>query len=450
MYDPEAGTFELEKDKPLVLLLGGIGHEGILSTLRTSGRQYKSKLLESSTDNWKSIIKYFDEFTIEGVLVKLSPRAISLLSSTEYNDVGGNLFARIGNVPNIVFIFEDILSGDFEKIYWPSIHHPSKEYINTITEVLSAQNVHLMRYRRNAEVTIMAETFLAETEQHLIFRIYVPAGRIWSNETDKLLQLFREYLTRVANIKVRLDQYRTDKGIIYEIHSEEVSGNANIVKEFSEFTQFMDLCTTDTEAAEKMLKGKIVEQKEIVSILSRYSKEAKRLSVDLKHEREQKILSIRQRLESELVDTIPGGADWDAIESLINLAVPPLSGVYGAISVDQESAGLHTISNQGSITINVNPQIIETVNGLVAKEICGDQHIGPEAHQILELVKQYGGKDTQELASSVHELEDNSAPNPGRLNAKQKLKKFLIGVGSKAGDVAVSVLQSYIEKQFGL
>ena len=452
MYDPDTDTFELELDKPLMLLLGAIGHEGILSRLRTSGRQYKTKLLESSAKNWESIIRLFDDFSIEGVLCKLSPRAISLLCLTEYEEVGSNLFAKISSVPNILFIYEDMMACDLENVYWPfSYERPSNESIKATIKKLIAQNANLMPYKRNAEITIMAETFLEETEQHLIFRIYVPAGRIWSNETDKLLQLFREYLTKVANIQVRLDQFRTDKGIIYEIHSEEMSDSTNIVTEFSEFTQFMDLCTTDTNAAENMLKNKDVNPKEVISILSRYSKEAKRLSVDLKHEREQKVLSIRQRLESELVDTIPGGTDWSAIESLINLGVPRLSGVYGAISVDQESTKcLPPIDNHGRITINVNPQIIETVNGLVGQEICGDQYIGPEAHQILELIKQYGGKNSQVLASSVHELEDSSAPKPGRLNAKQKLKKFLIGVGSKAGDVAINVLQRYIENKLSL
>jgi hypothetical protein len=447
MYDRETDTFELEKDKPLVLLLGNIGHEGILSTLRTSGRQYKSKYLESQAKNWQSILKYFDKYTIEGVLVKLSPHAISLMVSNEYSGIRESLFQKIGSVPNIVFVYEDILSGHFEDGQW---HRPSEESRNAVLEMLAEHNVHIMPYRRNAEVTIMAESFLSETEQHLIFRLYVPSGRIWSNESDKLLHLFREYLARVTHIKVRLDQYRTDKGVIYEIHSEEIANSTNIGNEFSEFTQFMDLCASDMEAAEQMLKSKDVDQREVVSILSRYSKEAKRLSVDLKHEREQKVLSIKQRLESELVDSIPGGTNWGAIESLVNLVVPQLSGVLGAISVDQESMRLPSPSSMTSVTINLNPQIVETVNGVVAQEISGDQHIGPEAQQLLELIKLYAGKDARELASSVHELEDTSAPKPGRLTAKQKLTKFLIDVGSKAGDVAAGVLQTYIEKQLGL
>ena len=179
MNDPETDTFELKKDKPLVLLLGSIGHEGVLSTLRTSGRQYKSKFLESRAQNWQSVLKYFDEYTIEGVLAKLSPQAISLMISNEYNGIRESLFEKIGSVPNIVFVYEDILSGSFEDAYWSDIHHrPSEESRKAVLEMLEKYNVHIMPYRRNAEVTIMAESFLAETEQHLIFRLYVPSGRI--------------------------------------------------------------------------------------------------------------------------------------------------------------------------------------------------------------------------------------------------------------------------------
>ena len=39
MYDPDTDTYELEQDKPLVLLLGNIAHEGVTSMLRASERQ---------------------------------------------------------------------------------------------------------------------------------------------------------------------------------------------------------------------------------------------------------------------------------------------------------------------------------------------------------------------------------------------------------------------------
>lgn len=448
MFDPETGVYELDTDKPLILLLGSVGHEGVVSKLQAAERQYKSKFLESKVKNWESILEYFDNYNVEAVLVKLTPHVISLMASEEYKDVRVKLLKKIGEVSNILFVYEDLLSGQFEEGTWRD--QPSEKDRNLVFEMLSEYGINILPYKRNAEVTVMAETFLTETEQNLIFRLYVPTGRLWSNESDKVIQLFRDYLSKVASIKVRLDQYRTDKGVIYEIHSEEVASSTGIDAEFSEFTQFMDLCVTDPAAAEIMLKEKSVEPKELMGLLSRYSKEAKRLHVDLKHEREQKILSIKHRLESELVDELPGATDWSAIDALVNMAVPALSGSKGAIAIDQEPAYLLSKQTQNNITVNVNPQIIDTVNGVIAQEIRGNQSIGVEAQQLLELIHKYGGSESQNLASSVHELEDKSAPKSGRINAKQKLKKFLIETSKKSGEVAFGVLQSYIEKQLGL
>lgn len=450
MYDEETGIYELNTNKPLTLLLGNIGHEGILSTLRSAGRQYKSKFLESNIKNWESILSYFEEYTVECVLVKLGAKAILLMASDEYNGIREKLFQKIGSVENIVFVFEDILSERYKEGFWADYHHrPSENVKNAVFEMLAEYDIRIMPYKRNAEVTVMAETFLKETEQNLVFRLYVPSGRLWSNESDRLLQLFRDYLANVAHISVRLDQYRTDKGIIYEIHSEEIASSAGINYEFAQFTSFMDLCATDMQAAEEMLKGKDVKPKDIIGLLSRYSKEAKRLSVDLKHEREQKVLSIRQRLESELVDTIPGAVDWESINSLVNMAVPQLSGSTGVISVDQEIKRLPAQPHAQHLTINLNPQIIETVNGVVAQEISGDQHFGVEAQHLLNLIGEYGGNESRELSSSVYELEDNSAPKGVRLNAKQRLTKFLIGVGKRAEGIATNILQAYIQNKLG-
>ncbi len=450
MYDPETGSYELDKDKPLVILLGNIGHEGIVSKLQATHRQYKSKFLESKVENWESILQYFDDFIVESVLIKLTSQSISLMATKEYDEVRDKLFKKISEVSNILFVYEDILSGQLneeESFY----DYPTEEDRTLVFDYLSESGVNVLPYKRNAEITMMAETFLTETEQNLIFRLYIPTSRLWSNESDKLIQLFKDYLAKVASIKVRLDQYRTDKGIIYEIHSDEIASSTGIDIEFSEFTQFMDLCVTDLSAAEEILRNKSVEPQEVVSIISRYSKEAKRLNIDLKHEREQKVLSIKHRLESELVDSISGEMDWGTIDTLVNMAVPSFNGVKSAVAIDQKPiSSLSDRITQGNITINVNPQIIENVNGIVAQEIVGDQTLGVEPKELLDLISQFGGNKSQDLASSVYELEDESAPESGRLNAKQQLKKFLIDVGKKSGDVAIKILQSYVEKQIGL
>ena len=86
MYDRKIGAFELEKDKPLVLLLGGVAHEGVLSALETSGRQYKIKYLQSRPKNWEMILQWFHDYTIECVVMKLNAPTITLMAHPEYKN----------------------------------------------------------------------------------------------------------------------------------------------------------------------------------------------------------------------------------------------------------------------------------------------------------------------------------------------------------------------------
>jgi len=450
MYDPVSGTFDLEPDRPLVLLLGKVGQEGVLSKLQTSNRQYKVKILESLPENWKSIIDYFANFEISSVLAVISPKTISMMARIDYKEYREKLFELIGKHPNIVFIYEDILKGKTDDKSEHYVYNmPTKQAIKLVTLLTEKFNLNLVPYKRNAEVTTMAEAFLSDTENHLIFRLYIPSGRIWSSESDKFFQLFRDYLSRIVNVKTRLDQYRTENGTIFEIHSEELNAGTQIESKLVEFANFMDLCISDIGAAEQLLQGKGIESREVSKLLAKYAKEAKRLLVDLKHEREQKVLTLRQRLESELLDSDEGSLGVDEIAVLVNLAIPQVH-VQEAIQLNTSKLQSITTGDRGGLQINIRPQIINTFNGMVSQEINGNQNFGIEARQLLELIEKLGGSRSQELSSDLHELEDESAPLPGRVVAKARLKKFLFHLGSVGEKVATTLLQKYLETKLGI
>jgi transposase InsO family protein len=44
-------------------------------------------------------------------------------------------------------------------------------------------------------------------------------------------------------------------------------------------------------------------------------------------------------------------------------------------------------------------------------------------------------------------VDDDSAPEPGRVTAKQRIKQFLIVTADKIGDTTAGVLQTYVEKK---
>lgn len=449
--DPEREfEYQLDPTKPLVLLLGWVDHEGILSSLKASGQQYKKKLLDSLPKNWESTVDLFAQFKVTAVVGKISAHALDLVTDQRYLDVSKRLFAAIGSIPNQIFMFEDILEGEqkdtFREEYNP---YPSKEVIETAILFLRDQGVHIIPYTTRAEVTVLAEAFLNDIDKNLIFRMYVPTGRLWAAEADRFLQLFQDYVTRVERLEVRLDQKRTEHGVVYEFRGHPPVGQSSLEADFQEFSRIMALFEVDPDAAAKLLAEKGPNTPEIARLISKYSKEAKRLQLDIRHEAEAKSVSIRHRLESELLDLDPTPQEWEQIQVLVSSALPP----HGSLSYDVLAAGsAATRLTTGPVhfTYNVRPQFIGTVNGVIAEEINGNQHFEPEHHQLMALIARHGADKSKELETAVYEIADKGVEKVGRLRAKQKLKGFLVEFGRKTGDVAFGVLQTYIEKQLGL
>lgn len=270
----ESDNSRHKKKEPLVLLIGNVNHEGVSSALRTAGRQYKQKMLESKPDNWKEIVQLFDEFHIESVLIKFAGQNFSRILRDGYRDVGTELLAKVGSVPNIVFVYENIITGKYteeDEDFWT----PEEDERVTVLNMFEAHGITVLPYKTNAEVTVIATSFLKQTEQNLIFRLYIPTARMWAAETDRLLQMFRDYLGRVEGLSVRLDQYRTENGVIYEFFGEIPEGENCLASEFADFTKLMDMCASNQAAAEAILLEKNISPREVIDILSRYGKEAK-------------------------------------------------------------------------------------------------------------------------------------------------------------------------------
>jgi len=330
---------------------------------------------------------------------------------------------------------------------WKVIGPESLEQVNTF---LRTFKLNVIPYTTNADVTVIATEFLRDAIEHLLFRIYVPQGRLWANEIDRLLQLFRDYLLKTGRKGIRLDQVRTDSGVSYEFHGDEVSPPNSLASDFSDFSQFLDLCISLPSEAEALLREKNVNPKEIEGILARYSKEARRLQVDLKQDRERKILGIRHRLESELAETLPESIDWDQINALIAAALPVPMKMGLTYLLEGDPHRMTKILTAGPSTININPQIINTVQGVVAHEILGNVTLSNEDEKLLKLIKEHAGEDSAELTSAVYQLSDQGVPKTTRLISAQRLKAFLWSVGKKIEDVAAHLLQSYIERKLGL
>ncbi len=469
LVQQEFPDFDIQK--PLVLLLGNVTHEGITSSLRAGGEQYKQKHLASSVENWRSILKIFGSFNVRAVVVKLNAWVFTLFADPEYEDVRDALLNSISRVPHIFFVHEDILSrgtsregtlsreefirhrvGDIadEEIDMYMAHFgfklPDEQTLNEASALLQRFQISLIPYKANADVTVMATRFLQDALGNLVFRVYVPSGRLWANEVDRLLGLFRDYLLSTGRKGVRLDQSKTDYGVSYEFHATEEGTSVSLEGEFQEFTRVLDLSLSDPSAAEAALRDKSVDAKEIEGIVARYAKEARRLHVDVKHDRERKILAIRQRMESELSEVVPASS-LDLIQHLVDRVIPPthLSSILGI-----DSRPLALASQNSPITINLNPQIIHEMNGIVAREIRGEANVGPRGEELIALVEKYGRENSVELASAVHEISDPSIARAEKVTATNKIKAFLYRLAPEASKAGLNILQAYIQHKLGL
>ena len=141
--------------------------------------------------------------------------------------------------------------------------------------------------------------------------------------------------------------------------------------------------------------------------------------------------------------------EWAQLPALVSQAVPKIT---DALFGETLYLGRPSPATGGPahVTYNFRPQFINTVNGVIAEEINGNQHFEPEHHQLLELVAKHGEQQAKTLETAIYEIADKGVDKVDRLKAKQRLTAFLIEVGKKTGDLAFGVLQSYIEKQLGL
>jgi len=127
----------------------------------------------------------------------------------------------------------------------------------------------------------------------LLLRVYIPSERLYASEADKLLSLFRDWLIASHGHGIRQDGYRTASGQLYEFFADASMAKKDLRKELNDFSNFLTLCSADPSAAADMLSPMGLERAHSVDFVARFGREVRRLQIDLAHERERRILTIR-------------------------------------------------------------------------------------------------------------------------------------------------------------
>jgi len=225
----------------------------------------------------------------------------------------------------------------------------------------------------------------------LLFRIYIPSERLYAAEAHRLLSLFRDWLITTRGCGVRQAGYRTASGEMYEFFADSVI-KSDLHDQFDSFSNFLALCSENPSAAVDLLAPTRIGRGASSDLVARFSKEVRRLQIDLRHERERRILTIRHNLEEELVDN---GVDLrEAPSSQINALLERL--VPGPTAPESLAllAAPWTAQPTAPVTVNINPQIISAMESTVIQNVQGTVHLGPQAKELLALIDRFGGQET--------------------------------------------------------
>lgn len=450
------------------LLVGGASSESTTSRITTEGHRYRRKLLDSRAENWRVITELIRDPQLKAVIMVLNRNDYERFLLDDYLTAGNEMLDALQNVPHVIFVHEQVFFAEHERsressqntvdapltstepVRWYDIMTPeeffgevSDETRSAINSSLTSRQLNVLPYRTNAERSIMAGKFLADLDRHMLFRVYIPAGRLYAEEASTLIGLFRDWLNQTGRDSIRQDGYTTPSGHVYEFFGEKPQQAAELSRQFSDFSDFLDSCSSAPETAADGLVAAGVEPMIADQMVAKYAKAGRRLQLDLRQTREQRLLSLRHQMESELLcDDLA----TERVGSWLSQVVPDAASARVAV-LGSPAFGL---SPEPATQITVNQQFISSVQGNVIQNLQGTAHLGTEAREILALIHDYGNAQQASLESSLHELEDPEARKPDRLVARQKLRGFLSSLGNQLTTATMSTLQKYLEHRIGL
>ena len=456
--------------------------------LKSHGYKSKSKSLHSKPRTWKQAAELFQDTSadIGIVIARFTEFTLFLCILPQYVQVRKLLLEEFARRPHAIFIYHENIFGNFSAVQTEAPARPyesggitiqdnelgqdhvvdgqhndnvagptylekwcaqykstAEEAIHEMTKLirlLQSGAWNILPYRTNTELGMAGRAFIENTVRGLIFRIYIPDKRIWSKQFEKVLQLFLDYTNKVRNLEVEMVQETTSSGTTYSFFSrKQLLSASELPSVFQDFTMLLEVCDKNPEVAVSLVSEMGVAQEQAVQIVKRYVTEAKRLLLDIRHEKETKILSIKHRLEAELDDF-----------HLANQLSIDLSTKIPSENIESTFLGpMKTIFplQIHHAVVNINSQYINEVKGIVAAELSGEGHYSEQDQRLIDLIERFASSkaEAMTLRSTLNELKDKSLPNDRRLTAWQRLTAFLGKVGNKASDLALDIIKAYLE-----
>jgi len=438
------------------LIVGSRVSESVSSKLTATGVEYVQKSLDSGEGNWREIEKLAGSDRASGTIITLNRRIYERMARDREAPYVQDLLKQIKSVPNLVLVHEAVYGGEqtldlteqdedeWDGSDWTDVQAAQafgvivEEVRLSVNALFASHDISLSIYKRNAEASLLAVAFIDDQLENLLFRIYMPAGRLFEDEGAQLISMFHDWLTSVKGLTVRKDGYQTANGRVIEFHSNTDVEPSSWSTEISQFQNFVALID-NTDAAVQVLKGMGLENTRAHELVAKYAKQARRLQLDVRYERQRKELAIREQFESELLDEAVMMTVGD-IASIVDSLLPSGVTAQGQLALAPPARPL----------VQINQQFIHRAEGIVAQHIAGNAILGVEATEIERLIAERGDQQAAALAEALRELADRGAPIPSRVRAKQKIKAFLLDLSGSVEKAAITVLQKWVEAQLGL
>lgn len=434
-------------------VLIGAAIDPTTTRLQARSIRYFSKNLNSKVGNWEAIVKLL-EGEAAAVIVKLNRHNFEQMAGESGSELHKRLYAEhsrfaprlvqaIANVPHLVLVHEDIITGSTWRTEAPEDwYEAGLEYEETLADsvrvrVLSLFDEHgaqMTVYRRNAEAAELAASFIDDAENNLLLRLYLPADRLFSEEASRLLDVFRDWLVTARGRNVRRAGYRTERGEVIEFFADSTVSREDLEMELSSFRRFVDLLT-DPGAARTLLEGLGLSPEAAGSFVQRHGRTLRRIQTDMRHEQEQQLLTLRQAAESELDDEV----SLDIAPTAVRDVLAQLLGGQAPLTPDQigPRSGGHVVINQ---------QVFHSVQGSVTQFIGSDV-----SEELIALIAaQDGSPFGSQLITAVHELGDAGIPRSRRTAAAAALRSFLLRARDRMEAEAFKMLFAWVERQSGL
>lgn len=437
------------------LVVGSRVSESISSKLTATGVEYVQKSLDSGENNWREIETLMGSDRNSGAIITLNRKIYERIERNRDAPFISDLLKQIAAVPHLVLVHEAVYGGaqtlhltgpddeEWDANEWNDTNAAeafgviSDDVRLSVNALLASHGISLSVYKRNAEASVLAVGFIDDQLGNLLFRIYIPAGRLFEEEGAQLISMFHDWLTSVRGLSVRKDGYQTASGRVIEFHSNGDLGSSTWATEMGRFQEFVALIE-NTDAAERVLEDMGLERARAQALVAKYAKQARRLQMDIRYERQRKELAIREQLEAELLDEasrVSAGDIANVVESLLP----------SGVTAQGQLASADTVR-----PLVINQQFIQHAEGVVAQHIAGDVIYGEEATAISKLIADHGDKQAAALSVALREFTDRGAPHASRVRAKQAIKTFLLDLTGSVQKGAVGVLQKWVESQLGL